>query len=95
MSIPRFGLELVVGEHESMLDVLVRAGAEVLSDCQRGECGLCAVDVLACSGVVDHRDFFFSERQKGENKKLCACVSRVVNGDVVIDTAYRGRMLRP
>jgi vanillate O-demethylase ferredoxin subunit len=95
VSLPRLGLELVVSEHQSLLDALVAAGAEVMADCLRGECGLCAVSVLDCSGVVDHRDLFFSDAQKGENKKMCACVSRIVNGGVVIDTAYRGSLSRP
>jgi hypothetical protein len=60
-------------------------------DCLKGECGLCAVDVLSCSGEIDHRDFFFSDEEKGKNKKLCTCVSRIAKGDVVIDTSYRGK----
>ena len=37
--------ELVVSQNSSMLDALNDAGFEVMSDCQRGECGVCAVDV--------------------------------------------------
>jgi vanillate O-demethylase ferredoxin subunit len=94
VSIPRFGVELTVAENQTLLDALTEAGIEVMADCLRGECGLCTVDILSCSGEVDHRDFFFSEHQKGENRKLCACVSRVVNGRLVMDTAYRGRHSR-
>ena len=90
VKLPRLSLELTVGENESLLDVLTNAGAEVISDCKKGECGLCTVDIIECSGIIDHRDFFFSEHQKAANKKMCACVSRVVNGDVIIDNAYRG-----
>jgi len=93
VKIPRLALELTVEENQSLLDVLNNTGADVMYDCKKGECGLCAVDILSCSGIVDHRDFFFSEHQKAENKKLCACVSRVVNGDITIDTAYRGAAL--
>jgi ferredoxin-NADP reductase len=95
VSVPRLGLELTVREDQSMLDALIQAGADVMADCLRGECGLCTVHVLACSGVVDHRDLFFNDAQKGENKKMCACVSRIVGGGVVIDTAYRGSLSRP
>ena len=38
--------ELVVPQNSSMLDALNGAGFEVISDCQRGECGVCAVDVI-------------------------------------------------
>src|SRR5437868_9397909 len=36
--------ELVVSQNRSMLSVLNEAGFEVIADCQRGECGVCAAD---------------------------------------------------
>lgn len=89
VSIPRLKLELTVEKNQSMLDVLSKAGADIIYDCLKGECGLCTVDILSCSGEVDHRDFFLSDEQKKENKKICTCVSRVAKGDIVIDTSYR------
>jgi ferredoxin-NADP reductase len=90
VAIPRLGVELHVPAHQTLLSALEQAGVEVLSDCHHGECGLCAVDVLGCDAPIDHRDVFFSQHQKAENKKLCACVSRPVGGRLEIDTAYRG-----
>jgi ferredoxin-NADP reductase len=89
--VPRLGKIIQVPENQSLLNALKSAGVEVMYDCQKGECGLCQINILDCTGMIDHRDFFFSEAQKSENKKMCACVSRVANGDLVIDTAYRGK----
>ena len=61
----------------------------MLSDCERGECGLCALDVIEAEGAIDHRDVFFSEEQKAHGDRLCACVSRAIGGRLVLDTAYR------
>ena len=72
-----------------MLEALEDAGVEMIFDCRKGECGLCALPILAVDGVVDHRDVFFSEEEKAANAKLCACVSRVYGGSITLDTADR------
>ncbi|MFK7946934.1 MAG: PDR/VanB family oxidoreductase [Saprospiraceae bacterium] len=90
VKIPRFNIELEVPKHQSLLQVLQAADIDIMFDCEKGECGLCQVDILTYTGEIDHRDYFFSENEKGENKKMCACISRVANGNLVIDTAYRG-----
>jgi vanillate O-demethylase ferredoxin subunit len=87
--VPSHGVEIVVPENKTMLDALNEAGVEVMWDCLRGECGLCAVDIVEVDGGIDHRDVFLSDHQKQENTKLCTCVSRAFGGGVVIDTGYR------
>ncbi|MDB5619228.1 PDR/VanB family oxidoreductase [Tardiphaga sp.] len=82
------GAELVVPQNRSMLAALNDAGFEVMSDCERGECGVCAIDVVALDGEIDHRDVFFSDHQKQGNAKICPCVSRVL-GTVTVDTQYQ------
>jgi vanillate O-demethylase ferredoxin subunit len=72
-----------------MLEALEGAGVEMIYDCRRGECGLCALPILAVDGVVDHRDVFFSDEEKALNEKLCTCVSRVAGAGITIDTADR------
>ncbi len=87
--IPRLNTEVRVPADRTMLEALEAAGVAMISDCRRGECGLCAVDVLETDGELDHRDVFFSERQKAESRRMCTCVSRVAHGGVTIDTADR------
>jgi vanillate O-demethylase ferredoxin subunit len=82
---PRF----TVPADRSLLQVLAEHGIDTMADCERGECGLCAVEVLALDGEIDHRDVFFSAEEKHANRRLCACVSRVRGGGVVVDTGYR------
>lgn len=89
VEVPKYGATVEVRQDESMLEALERAGVEMMFDCRRGECGLCEVRVLALDGEIDHRDVFYSERQKAPNAKMCCCVSRIAQGDarVVIEVS--------
>ena len=87
--IPRLGREIAVPVNKSMLEALEEAGIDMISDCRRGECGLCALPILEIDGIVDHRDVFFSEEEKASNAKLCTCVSRVYGRAISLDTADR------
>ena len=89
VKVPRLDKDIVVPPTMTMLEALEAAGVEMISDCRKGECGLCALPVLAVDGVVDHRDVFFSDEEKASNAKVCACVSRVYGGSVTLDTADR------
>jgi ferredoxin-NADP reductase len=90
VKIPRLGLEIEVPESRSMLDALTEAGVGVLADCRRGECGLCAMDVIAVNGIVDHRDVFLSDAEHQAAEKICACVSRLAGGAITVEPAWRG-----
>lgn len=79
-----------VRSDQTLLDALLGAGVDMIYDCQRGECGLCAVKVLEKDGEIDHRDVFFSAEEKAENHRMCACVSRLTEGHAVIDIGFRG-----
>ncbi|BCT77954.1 flavodoxin [Sinomonas cyclohexanicum] len=76
--IPRLGIETVVPKGRSMLEALEGAGADMMSDCRKGECGLCEVRVLGLEGSIDHRDVFYSDRQQHASEKMCCCVSRAI-----------------
>ncbi|MQT15579.1 PDR/VanB family oxidoreductase [Segnochrobactrum spirostomi] len=89
VKIPRLGKDIVVPQNQSLLEALEDAGVEMISDCRRGECGLCTLPILETDGIVDHRDVFFSDRQKAAGGKICTCVSRVSGGEIVLDTPDR------
>ncbi|HEX2137965.1 MAG TPA: PDR/VanB family oxidoreductase [Microvirga sp.] len=89
VKIPRLGKVIEVPQNQTMLDALESAGVEMIFDCRRGECGLCALNVLETDGIIDHRDVFFSDEEKAANDKLCTCVSRVVGGSITVDTPDR------
>jgi vanillate O-demethylase ferredoxin subunit len=79
--IPAQNIEVLVGKDRSMLEALELAGVDMLSDCRKGECGLCEVRVSTLNGKIDHRDVFYSERQKAADEKISCCVSRIVTSE--------------
>jgi vanillate O-demethylase ferredoxin subunit len=87
--LPQREQPIEVPANQTILSALEAAGIDMISDCRRGECGLCAVTILDATGVVDHRDVFFSEAEHQTNRKLCVCVSRVAGGSITIDTGDR------
>ncbi|RLV48538.1 oxidoreductase [Nocardioides mangrovicus] len=89
VEVPRLSREVRVPADTTLLDALEEAGVPVLSDCRKGECGLCVVRLLEVSGRVDHRDVFLDDDQKAADDRLCVCVSRaaVPPGEGVSGTA--------
>jgi len=76
------GQRLTVPPNKTVLAVLNEAGCDVMFDCERGECGVCAVEVL--EGVVDHRDYVLSELERLHGRVMHACVSRSKGGPLVL-----------
>jgi vanillate O-demethylase ferredoxin subunit len=89
VELPRHGLRFEVDANTTLLEALEAHGVAMLSDCLRGECGLCTVDVLKVEGRIDHRDLFLDAAERRSGHRLCSCVSRVCGGGVVLDSAYR------
>ena len=77
------GRSLTVPPDKSILDCLIAAGCDPMFDCQRGECGVCAVPVI--EGEIDHRDYVLSESEKREGKLMQVCVSRCKGKRLVLD----------
>ena len=77
--LPELGIETTVGTDTTVLDALTAAGADLMYDCRKGECGLCLVDVANVDGRLDHRDVFLSTAQQEAASRICLCVSRVAS----------------
>jgi ferredoxin-NADP reductase len=75
--IPASGAECIVPTNQTLLEALEAAGIDAMFDCRKGECGICEARVVGLEGSIDHRDVFYSERQRDANSKICPCVSRV------------------
>jgi ferredoxin-NADP reductase len=82
--------EVVVRRNRTLLDALKDNGVDMMWDCLRGECGLCAARVVEAEGELDHRDVFLSDEQQEEGDTIMTCVSRAVGGAITIDTGFRG-----
>jgi len=79
------GRRVRVGRDTSILDALTAAGVHVLSDCRRGECGLCPLPVIETDGEIEHRDRYLDEEERASGKTLCICVSRTTGSRLVLD----------
>jgi vanillate O-demethylase ferredoxin subunit len=47
------------------------------------------MDVIEVQGRIDHHDVFLGPAERAANHRICACVSRVRGGVLVLDTAFR------
>jgi ferredoxin-NADP reductase len=65
-----------VGAGTTILDALEAARVDTLSDCRRGECGLCLTDVLDPHDGIDHRDSYLTAEEKAAGTQLTICCSR-------------------
>ncbi len=68
--------------NQTVLQALSEAEIDMLSDCGVGNCGTCAVKVLA--GEVEHRDHALNTKQR-ENNLMCVCVSRALTDTITLD----------
>ncbi|CAB3807003.1 Carnitine monooxygenase reductase subunit [Paraburkholderia caffeinitolerans] len=73
---------LVVPPGTSILDVMIDAGLDPLYDCKRGDCGVCATQLI--DGEPDHRDICLSDDDRARGA-FCPCVSRAKSACLVLD----------
>ena len=69
------GRDVRVGAGTTILDALEMAGVDTLSDCRRGECGLC-VTRLKQATQIDHRDRYLTDPERAAMDQIAICCSR-------------------
>ncbi|MFS8039198.1 PDR/VanB family oxidoreductase [Xanthobacter sp. AM11] len=79
----RSGIEVEVGENQTLLEAIEAAGASAPCLCRGGACGECVTPVI--EGEVDHRDDFLSAAEKAGGKLAMICVSRARGPRLVLD----------
>ena len=67
----------------SLLDVLLKAGVDVMWSCREGNCASCETPVLA--GVPDHRDVILTDEEREAGDVIFPCVSRSLTPRLVLD----------
>jgi vanillate O-demethylase ferredoxin subunit len=77
------GRVFTVPPGQSIIAVLEAAGVDLIYDCQRGDCGICQVNVL--DGLPDHRDVVLTAAERAGNRVMQICVSRARGGRLVLD----------
>ncbi|WP_253864082.1 PDR/VanB family oxidoreductase [Prauserella halophila] len=82
LTFARSGRTIVVGRHETTLEAITAAGADVLSSCRQGTCGTCETTVL--EGRPDHRDSVLDDDDRQAGDCMLPCVSRAATGDGLV-----------
>jgi ferredoxin-NADP reductase len=77
------GKTFLIPPDKTILGVLIEAGEDPLHDCQRGDCGICQVNVI--EGTPDHRDYILTDTEKAAGKVMQICVSRSKTPRLVFD----------
>ncbi|TCT07541.1 PDR/VanB family oxidoreductase [Aquabacter spiritensis] len=79
----RRGIEIDVGETQTLLEAIEATGIAAPCLCRGGACGECRLPVI--EGEVEHRDDFLSAEEKAAQSAVMTCVSRARSARLVID----------
>lgn len=78
------GLDIDVGEEQSMLEAIEAAGVDAPYLCRGGACGQCETRVISLDGELLHEDHWLTDEEHAAGDKIMPCVSRC-RGRVVLD----------
>ncbi|HEY0144623.1 MAG: PDR/VanB family oxidoreductase [Methylovirgula sp.] len=79
----RAGIEVRVGQDQTLLEALEAAGFEPSCLCRGGACGECRTEVI--EGTPEHRDHYLDADERATNRAMMICVSRAVGDRIVLD----------
>ncbi|MDD7970727.1 PDR/VanB family oxidoreductase [Roseinatronobacter alkalisoli] len=79
------GKTVTVGEHESLLEAIERAGVDAPYMCRGGACGQCETRVIRHDGTILHNDHWLEEEEHASGEKIMPCVSRFDGKTLVLD----------
>ena len=74
-----------VGEQESLLEAMERAGVDAPYLCRGGACGQCETRVMDYKGAFIHRDHWLEPDEHAGGTKIMPCVSRFEGKTLVLD----------
>ena len=74
-----------VGEQESLLEAMERAGVDAPYLCRGGACGQCETNVVQADGNLLHRDHWLDDDEQAAGQKIMPCVSRFEGKTLVLD----------
>jgi len=78
----RSGTRRVVGEDDTIANVLIAAGVTVKLGCQAGGCGTCIQTIL--EGTAEHHDVYLTEAERRAGRVLICC-ARSLTDVLVLD----------
>ena len=76
---------ITLGEQESLLEAMERAGVDAPYLCRGGACGQCETQVIDYDGNFIHRDHWLEADEHASGKKIMPCVSRFEGNTLVLD----------
>ena len=74
-----------VGETESLLEAIERAGIDAPFSCRAGACGQCETAIISCDGTLIHHDHWLDDEERAQGRKIMPCVSRFEGKHLEID----------
>jgi len=83
VQLAKSGLELLVPEGQTILDVVRAAGVPVMSSCEEGVCGSCETRLIA--GKPEHRDSVLTEEERQANGTVMICCAGCRGDRLVLD----------